>query len=149
MATLTLKKSSSRVFAKPAKSNLDSIKPAKAAKPENSTSAIGRRYTQHLVENYPDVFNPDSPKPLKLGIRKKLFKTRPEWVTKKALDRTLCNWTKRRAYLQALAAGGHRYNLDGTPAGEISAEHQANAKRRQHPPNKQPKSMKRKGSAES
>jgi ProQ/FINO family len=37
-------------------------------------------------------------------------------------------YTRRRCYVAAVAAGGYRYNLDGSVAGEIAVEHIACAK---------------------
>jgi hypothetical protein len=38
-------------------------------------------------------------------------------------------WTAQPSYIAAIAAGGMRWNLDGSEAGEISDEHRAHAEK--------------------
>jgi sRNA-binding protein len=65
-------------------------------------------------------------KPLAIGIDKQLVDTGVLKGWEAAL--VLRHYVRRRMYVAAVAAGGYRYNLDGTIAGEVSAEHIAAAK---------------------
>jgi sRNA-binding protein len=65
-------------------------------------------------------------RPLAIGIDKALIATgilKPFEAVQ-----VLRAYTRRRMYVAAVAAGGLRFNLDGAPCGEISAEHQVCAK---------------------
>jgi ProP effector len=67
-------------------------------------------------------------KPLVIGVHLQFLKAThlsPEQIAK-----LLADHVNSRAYLESVAAGGSRFNLDGTVAGEISAKHQAYSKAR-------------------
>lgn len=85
-----------------------------------------------LAERYPAVFgNVRQPKPLAIGTREKLIAVIEELgVTRREIIVAVKLWTGRLAYQRALAAGGVRYNLDGTENGEIPESHQTIAKTR-------------------
>ncbi|MDP3512190.1 MAG: ProQ/FinO family protein [Sulfuritalea sp.] len=76
-----------------------------------------------LLATYP-VFR--DARPLVVGIHKALMAAHPE-IDKGALRKTLQRHTASTKYLKAVAAGGARVGLNGFPAGEISAEQQAQA----------------------
>ncbi|WP_432721310.1 ProQ/FINO family protein [Jeongeupia wiesaeckerbachi] len=81
-----------------------------------------------LAEHWPAVFDLKQTKPLALDTRDRL---KAECETK-GLDadkiaRAVFLWVRRPAYQAAMAAGGQRYALDGTPTGEMTAEQQAHA----------------------
>ncbi|MBM3115009.1 ProQ/FINO family protein [Jeongeupia naejangsanensis] len=81
-----------------------------------------------LAEHWPAVFDLKQSKPLALDTRDRL---KAECETK-GLDadkvaRAVFLWVRRPAYQAAMAAGGQRYALDGTPTGEMTAEQQAHA----------------------
>jgi RNA chaperone ProQ/FINO-like protein len=81
---------------------------------------------ERLAGLYPAVFNVHAPKPLALGVN---------WQGAQALgihprlvEGALARWTDRVNYLAALAApGSRRFNLDGSDAGEVDAEHRQHA----------------------
>ena len=114
MATLTLRKPSNRV--------------QKPAPVESTLNDKVNTYQLHLVQTYPTLFDRARPKPLAIGIHQALLKTRPEGTSKTTVRRFLARWTHRKAYRQALAAGGHRFRLNGVPDGCVSAEQQERAK---------------------
>ncbi|GHD56915.1 ProQ/FINO family protein [Jeongeupia chitinilytica] len=81
-----------------------------------------------LAEHWPAVFDLKQTKPLALDTRERL---KAECETK-GLDvdkiaRAVFLWVRRPAYQAAMAAGGQRYALDGTPSGEMTAEQQSHA----------------------
>jgi hypothetical protein len=74
---------------------------------------------------WPDLFKPHAPLPLAVGTTRLIAKTLD--VSPRIVGPVIHVWTQRPEYLAAVAAGGMRYNLDGTEAGPISEEHQAHA----------------------
>lgn len=82
-----------------------------------------------LSELFPGVFTADSwraHKPLARGIDSQLIEVGV--LTAEEAEAMLRAYCRRRMYLQAVASGGFRFNLDGTVAGEVSAENIAAAK---------------------
>jgi len=77
---------------------------------------------EQLRERFPAVFS-GAPKPLKLRIQADIQERAPGAFTKAALSAFLRRHTGRTAYLIALTRAAHRFDLEGAPAGEISAEH--------------------------
>jgi hypothetical protein len=70
-------------------------------------------------DRFPVLFDAVRPRPLAIGVDKQLA----ELI---GADRAGCLldwWTQWPAYIAAVAAGGRRFHLDGTEAGEISDEH--------------------------
>ena len=96
--------------------------PAKPRKPRPSFAEI----VAPLVEHWPELFDRENRKPLKIGIMGDLIAT--ERVSKTKLKKAMTAWCRHRKYRTALAEGGARYGLDGQPAGEVTAEQQASAK---------------------
>jgi ProP effector len=62
--------------------------------------------------------------PLAIGIDKQLLESRPT-INRKQLRTALGMHTRSVRYLKNLQNATQRVNLDGSPAGEVSAEHQA------------------------
>lgn len=87
--------------------------------PELSPAACATR----LAELFPAVFTPQQPKPLKLRIQADLQQRAPGVFTRRVLSIFLHRHTTSTAYLKALAAAPHRFDLDGAPAGEVAPEH--------------------------
>lgn len=114
MRTLTLNKPSTRI-----------LKKAETAEPTLNDRV--RDYQIHLVSTYPSLFDPANPKPLAIGIREVLFKTRPGGKSKRVVRRFLARWTRRKHYQKALAAGGHRFGLNGMPDGSTTPEQREKA----------------------
>lgn len=93
---------------------------APAPRPEPSVADTGRLLASH----FPALFGEGVIKPIKLRIQVDIHQRAPGVFTKKALSFFLQRHTTRTAYLRALVAeGATRVDLDGHPAGEISAEH--------------------------
>lgn len=75
-----------------------------------------------LRERFPALFA-GAPKPLKLRIQADIQQRAPGVFTKAAMSAFLRRYTGRTGYLIALTRAPHRFDLDGAPGGEISAEH--------------------------
>ena len=75
----------------------------------------------------PAVFDPDTPLPLAIGVDRQIVEL---GLTSKEAGDILRWWTLRHEYRAAVARGGRRHNLDGSLAGELTAEHQAEATQR-------------------
>jgi len=75
-----------------------------------------------LKQRFPKLFV-GAPKPLKLRIQVDIQERAPGIFTKQALSAFFRRYTGSTSYLQAVAHAPHRFDLDGAPAGEISAEH--------------------------
>ena len=75
-----------------------------------------------LRQHFPDLFG-GKPRPLKLRIQADIQQRAPGLFPKQALGAFLRRYTSSDAYLRAMTQETHRYDLDGQPAGEISAEH--------------------------
>ncbi len=96
-----------------------STNPALPAVPELSPAACAAR----LAELFPAVFTPGAPKPLKLRIQADIQQRAPGVFTRKVLSAFLHRHTTSNAYIKALLNSPQRFDLDGQPAGEVTAEH--------------------------
>jgi ProP effector len=77
---------------------------------------------EQLRQQFPALFA-GATKPLKLRIQADIQERAPGVFTKAALSAFLRRHTGRTGYLIALTRATQRFDLDGAPAGEISAEH--------------------------
>jgi len=79
-----------------------------------------------LAELFPALFAaiPNTPpRPIKLRIQTDIQQRAPGLFSRRSLSPFLHRHTTTSAYLKALVASPHRYDLDGVPAGEVSDEH--------------------------
>ena len=77
----------------------------------------------HLAEWFPQTFVLEKylpHRPLKIGICLDILARCPV-LTRRELGTVLCVYASRVMYLQSLVAGAIRIDLDGNPAGEVSA----------------------------
>jgi ProP effector len=86
-----------------------------------------------LCATFPNVFNRQTPKPLKIGLGEELLAlagVHPALadLTRTRIRRALKVYTGASAYRKVLAKGGPRYDLDGQPAGEVTPEQQTFAR---------------------
>ncbi|MEY4564571.1 MAG: hypothetical protein RLZZ618_3848 [Pseudomonadota bacterium] len=88
---------------------------ASAAEPAIDCAAV-------LKQLFPKVFGAKA-QPLKLGIQADIQARSPGTFSKKALSTFLRRHTANHAYLIAITKSQHRFDLDGEPSGDISAEH--------------------------
>jgi sRNA-binding protein len=87
-----------------------------------------------LGQAFPAGFNRTAPRPLKIGLGEELMAlagVHPALadLTRTRIRRALKAYTGMPAYRQALARGGPRYDLNGQPAGEVTPDQQADARR--------------------
>ncbi|MDQ6680784.1 MAG: ProQ/FinO family protein [Pseudomonadota bacterium] len=75
-----------------------------------------------LKQLFPALFV-GAPKPLKLRIQVDIQQRAPGAFTKPALSAFFRRYTGSTSYLQAVAHGKQRFDLDGQPAGDIADEH--------------------------
>ena len=84
-----------------------------------------------LRDRWPQTFSPHPVpvRPLATGIGKRIAAQLPE-VSKTLVHQAIAFWQRQRKtpYLQALIAGGSRYDLDGNPQGEVTPEQQQRAR---------------------
>lgn len=102
--------------------HVDTAKPAAPVRAELSPAECAAR----LAELFPALFAAiphTPPKPIKLRIQTDIQQRAPELFTRRALSHFLHRHTTTTAYLRALVASPHRYDLDGAPAGEVNDEH--------------------------
>ena len=112
-----------QVAAKPA-----TAAPAKAQTAKSRKTAKARiRKIKRLVEHWPELFNREAPKPLKVGILHDVIAdidARGIQFGTGSLKAALAGYTQSTSYLRALSSGGQRYDLTGQPAGEVTPEQQ-------------------------
>lgn len=85
-----------------------------------------------LLERFPACFDWQDPKPLKIGINQDLLGSGAlgEGCDAKALRRMLAGYCARPRYLKTLKEGAVRVDLQGHPAGAVSAADADNARER-------------------
>ena len=91
--------------------------------PPSSPIDAARALLKTFQESYP-VFG--ECQPLAIGIDKQIRAQKPD-VDKKALRVALSLHTNSLRYLKTMEKGTTRFNLDGTPAGEIEQAHRDRA----------------------
>ena len=77
---------------------------------------------QQLRQRFPALFV-GAPKPLKLRIQVDIQERAPGVFTKQVLSAFFRRYTGSTAYLIAVSKATQRFDLDGQPSGELSAEH--------------------------
>jgi ProP effector len=110
-------------------------KPTASERKRQAIAALAK-----LAELYPACFAADAAgphRPLKIGIHRDLI----ERGMQPGEVQALMLYVKRPAYKAALIAGGPRYDLDGNPYGEVTAEQIAVAKAERQKANVQPSCM--------
>lgn len=108
-------------------------KPAQErVKPEGMTRSQWKKLKRiHRIQaTWPDLFNLDNPKPLKVGVFDDMLRDiagRSLAIGAGVLKSAIRSYTRRIRYKKAIAAGGPRYDLNGQPCGEITPEQQQEA----------------------
>lgn len=88
------------------------------------------KHMRRVLAFWPELFNLDNPKPLKVGVLDDLMQdisARNLTIGAGVLKAAIASYTRRIRYQKALAAGGARYDLNGEPCGEITPEQQQEA----------------------
>ena len=92
-----------------------------------------RKRIIRLVELWPELFNREKPKPLKVGITDDLIQDiaiRKLAFGAGTLRAAVASYVQSPRYYRALIAGGARYNLNGQPCGEVTPQEQKEAETR-------------------
>src|SRR5690348_5527015 len=112
---------------KPDKAATEAHARQQRAEAEERRLATRQANLARLAELFPVVFDVDAPRPLAIGCNRQLRAALA--IPWSQVDAVLWWWTRRPEYHAAVAAGGFRYNLDGTVAGTVAEEHRAMAQR--------------------
>ena len=83
-----------------------------------------------LCERFPQTFSRRAPKPLKVGVYADILAALGDTVQLRDLKSALGAYTSNARYLRALTGGAPRIGLDGKPAGTVTPEEEAVARRR-------------------
>ena len=85
-----------------------------------------------LFEKFPQTFfrEPEKTRPIQKYIHKKIRKALNNEYTKGEISEALILYTQTIDYCKQLMKGGARIDLQGKPCGEVSVEHQEDAKAR-------------------
>jgi ProP effector len=92
--------------------------PAKAAAGAISVQPV----LEKLFEFYPHLFGAAF-LPLKLGVFQELLAAHPDQFERESLKLALGQHTRSTRYLQSVAAGNKRHDLQGVPGDELAPEH--------------------------
>jgi ProP effector len=83
-----------------------------------------------LCGRFPQTFDRNGPPPLKVGVYADVLAALGDAVQPRDLQSALRAYTSNARYLRALSAGACRVGLDGKPAGTVTPEDEAVAKKR-------------------
>ena len=79
-----------------------------------------------IESTYPDAFNFNNPKPLKIGVRKELLLVSSPY-SKRQVNKCLGVYCSTKAYLEAIILGEWRYDLNGAQVEPITQEQKDHA----------------------
>ncbi|HIB1580332.1 TPA: ProQ/FINO family protein [Salmonella enterica subsp. enterica serovar Muenchen] len=88
------------------------------------------KHMRRVLALWPELFNLDNPKPLKVGVLDDLMqdiRARNLTIGAGVLKAAIASYTRRIRYKKAIRAGGARYGLNGQPCGEVTPEQQQEA----------------------
>lgn len=112
----------------PVTSTAEAAEPALAPAPaSDQAKPAGRRQAvqpvlEKLFELYPQLFGAEF-LPLKLGIFQELLAQHPEQLERASLKTALSVHTRSTPYLQSVAAGKQRHDLQGVAVEAVAPEH--------------------------
>ncbi len=87
-----------------------------------------RKAMEELCELYPEAFNPRQPKPLKIGVHEDLAADGK--LSKTRIRRALNVYVRLRSYYACMTEGTERVTIDGSAAGQVTAEEAGHAKQK-------------------
>ncbi|MCV6590873.1 MAG: ProQ/FinO family protein [Marinobacterium sp.] len=99
---------------------------AAPAKPKSRNRAANMAALQLLIDAYPEVFNRDNIRPLKIGIQEDLVAD--EKVAKNKIKRALASYVRSLGYIRTIREGVDRIDINGQPAGKVTADEALHAK---------------------
>ncbi len=100
----------------------DATTPAEGPTKKPARSTPVQPVLEKLFELYPRLFGGEF-LPLKLGVFQELLAGHPEVFTRDSLKAALGVHTRSARYLQSVAAGKKRHDLQGEPVGDVAPEH--------------------------
>ncbi|MEN3263067.1 ProQ/FinO family protein [Sodalis endosymbiont of Spalangia cameroni] len=83
----------------------------------------GQEAIAGLMAHWPQLFSLEQPKPLKIGIAEDIYKdikARELELTRAKAGAALMFYTQTPVYLEAVCAGGNRFDLSGQPCAAIT-----------------------------
>lgn len=130
LAALEAKKSCQLPTAKNENVSVTQTEKTADAKSRNRAKnrAANQAALQQLFDTYPEVFNRDNVRPLKIGIQEDLIAD--EKLARNRIKRGLASYVRNPHYLRSLVAGADRIGLDAQAAGQVSEEEAAHARRK-------------------
>jgi len=102
----------------------DVVTPKSKSKTKNR--AANQAALQLLMETYPQVFNRENVRPLKIGIQDDLIAD--EKVAKNKIKRALASYVRAPQYFRSLQEGADRVDLQGEASGQVTADEAEHAK---------------------
>jgi ProP effector len=96
--------------------------PAAAPAPKANRMQTAQPVLEQLFALYPQLFGANF-LPLKRGIFQELLAAHPDHFDRDALKAALAVHTRSTRYLQCVAAGKQRHDLQGTPVEDMAPEH--------------------------
>ena len=100
----------------------ETLTPASPATPKSGRTRSVQPVLEKLFELYPNLFGAQF-LPLKLGIFQELLATHPDQFERDTLKIALGLHTRSGRYLQSVAAGHPRHDLQGVAVEAVSPEH--------------------------
>ena len=97
-------------------------KDAKASLPKPDRRQAAMPVLEELFRLYPHLFGAEF-QPLKLGVFQEILARNPDSFTREGLKTALAVHTRSTRYLQCVAAGKMRHDLDGQAVQEVAPEH--------------------------
>ncbi|MEH6822876.1 MAG: ProQ/FinO family protein [Motiliproteus sp.] len=97
-----------------------------SVKPSKNKNRVANQAAVALIsELYPDTFNRDAVKPLKIGIQEDLLAEQK--LPQGKIKRALASYVRAPQYYKSLVTDADRVDLKGEPAGKVSEEEAAHA----------------------
>ena len=97
---------------------------------KTASRARTRAIIELLCDRFPQTFNRNGPRPLKVGVYADVLAALGGAAQPRHLKSALGAYTSNARYLRVLSAGACRVDLDGKPAGTVTPEDEAVARRR-------------------
>lgn len=98
------------------------VKPISATAPRKDRFAAVAPVLEKLFELYPTLFGQHF-LPLKLGVFQEILAAHPESFQREGLKAALGVHTRSTRYLQSVASGLKRHDLQGQPVDDVAPEH--------------------------
>ncbi len=102
------------------------VNDAVTPKAKSKNRAANMAALQQLSEAYPNTFDRKNVRPLKIGIQDDLVAD--EKLAKNKIKRALASYVRSINYLRSLQEGADRVDINGEPAGAVTAEEAEHAK---------------------